>query len=250
MYGLAVHPAPPLFTSLTKATVGVASQLSASSFTTVISGAGTSAMHCTFTGVGLLAVGLVLSTAVIVCVTLMLFPQSSVTLYVLVTMYGLAVHPAPPLFKSLTKATVGVASQLSASSFTTVISGTGTSAMHCTFTGAGLLAVGLVLSTAVIVCVTLMLFPQSSVTLYVLVTMYGLAVHPAPPLFTSLTKATVGVASQLSASSFTTVISGTGTSAMHCTFTGAGLDAVGLVLSTAVMVCATLMLLPQSSVTL
>src|SRR4030042_1577193 len=165
MYGLAVHPAPPLFTSLTKATVGVASQLSASSVTNVISGAGTSAMHCTFTGAGLLAVGLVLSIAVIVCVTLMLLPQSSVTLYVLVTMYGLAVHPAPPLFTSLTKATVGVASQLSASSVTTVISGAGTSAMHCTFMGAGLLAVGLVLSTAVIVCVTLMLLPQSSVTL-------------------------------------------------------------------------------------
>src|SRR4030065_379262 len=186
MYGLAVHPAPPLFTSLTKATVGVGWHFSPSSFTTVISGAGTSAMHCTFTGAGLDAVGLVLSTAVIVCVTLMLLPQSSVTLYVLVTMYGLAVHPAPPLFTSLTKATVGVASQLSASSVTTMISGAGPSAMHCTFTGAGLLAVGLVLSTAVIVCVTLMLLPQSSVTLYVLVTMYGLAVHPAPPLSKSL----------------------------------------------------------------
>jgi hypothetical protein len=66
----------------------------------------------------------------------------------------------------------------------------------------------------------------------------------------SLTQATVGAGSQLSASSITTLISGAGISAMHCTLTGAGLEAVGLVLSIAVMVWVTLVELPQSSVTL
>ena len=75
------------------------------------------------------------------------------------------------------------------------------------------------------------MFPQSSVTLYVLVTMYGDPVQPVPPLFVSLRCVTVGVASQLSASSVTTVISGAGTLAIHCTPSGAGFDAVGAVLS-------------------
>src|SRR4030042_1000729 len=84
-------------------------------------------------------------------------------------MYGLAVHPAPPLFKSLTKATVGVASQLSASSFTTVISGTGTSAMHCTFTGAGLDAVGSTDSVTETVKLHTSVFPPASFAVHVTV---------------------------------------------------------------------------------
>src|SRR5689334_11485143 len=61
MYGLCIVPAPPLFWSLTHATVGVP-QLSASSVTTNGSTAGMSPIHSTFTAVGLLAVGLVLSS--------------------------------------------------------------------------------------------------------------------------------------------------------------------------------------------
>ena len=80
------------------------------------------------------------------------------------------------------------------------------------------------------------MFPQSSVTLYVLVTIYGDAEHPVPPLFVSFKCVTVGVASQLSASSVITVISGAGTLAIHCTPSGAGFHAVGAVLSIAVIV--------------
>jgi len=70
----------PSLTSLTKATVGAAVQLSASSVTTVISGAGTSPEHWTLTGAGLLAVGSTVSSTVIVCSTVIELPQSSVTL--------------------------------------------------------------------------------------------------------------------------------------------------------------------------
>ena len=47
------------------------------------------------------------------------------------------------------------------------------------------------------------------------------------PSDTSLTKATTGATPELSASSVTTSGSGAGTSPIHSTFTGSGLDAVG-----------------------
>ncbi len=70
----------PSETSPTKATTGFAVQLSASSVTTVISEAGTSKIHSTVTGNGLLAVGFVMSLTVIVWSTVIELPQSSVTL--------------------------------------------------------------------------------------------------------------------------------------------------------------------------
>src|SRR5678815_5668030 len=63
------------------------------------------------------------------------------------------------------------------------------------------------------------------------------------PVEASPTKATTGV-EQLSASSVTTVISGAGTLAIHCTVTGAGLEAVGKISSFTVMVCVTVIELP------
>src|SRR6185503_16477244 len=100
-----------------------------------------------------------------------------------------------PLDASLRKATTGT-EQLSASSVTTVISGVGTSAIHCTVNGRGLLAVGGVVSSTVMVCVTVIAFPQASVTLYVRVMIVGQV-----PEDTSLTCATTIVPTQLSASS-------------------------------------------------
>ena len=70
----------PSETSETKATTGFTVQLSASSVTAVTSEAGTSAVHSTLTAAGLEAVGGVTSSTVIVWVTLIEFPQSSVTL--------------------------------------------------------------------------------------------------------------------------------------------------------------------------
>jgi len=49
-----------------------------------MSGSGTSSKHSTVTGFGLLAVGLVLSSTVIVCSTSVELPAQSVILYVLV----------------------------------------------------------------------------------------------------------------------------------------------------------------------
>jgi hypothetical protein len=86
-------------------------------------------------------------------------PHSSVTLYVLVITSGQVL----PSDTSLTNATTGAAVQLSASSVTTVTSGAG--AEHSTLIGAGLLAVGGVTSFIVMVCVTLIELPHSSVTL-------------------------------------------------------------------------------------
>src|SRR5512143_3101385 len=97
----------PSLTSDTHATTGLTVQLSASSVTTDMSAAGTSPMHCTFIGAGLLAVGSVSSLTVIVWVTVMLLLQSSVILWVLVL-------PSGQLLPSLTSdahATTGLTVQ-------------------------------------------------------------------------------------------------------------------------------------------
>ncbi len=232
----------PSETSDTNATNGVAVQLSASSVTDVISFAGTSPIHSTFIADGFEAVGGVTSSTVIVWVTLIELPQSSVTLYVLVITSGQLL----PSETSDTNATNGVAVQLSASSVTDVISFAGTSPIHSTFIADGFEAVGKVVSSIVMVWVTLIELPQSSVTLYVLVITSGQLL----PSETSDTNATNGVAVQLSASSVTDVISFAGTSPIHSTFIADGFEAVGGVTSSTVIVWVTLIELPQSSVTL
>ena len=78
MYGDAVHPVPPLLVSPICVTVGVASQLSASVVTTLISGAGTPAIHCTSTDVGFDAVGAVLSDTLNTWFAVLAFPHASV----------------------------------------------------------------------------------------------------------------------------------------------------------------------------
>ena len=209
----------PSETSDTNATNGVAVQLSASSVTDVISFAGTSPIHSTFIADGFEAVGKgVTSIYVMVWVTLIELPQSSVTLYVLVITSGQLL----PSETSDTNATNGVAVQLSASSVTDVISFAGTSPIHSTFIADGFEAVGGVTSSTVIVWVTLIELPQSSVTLYVLVITSGQLL----PSETSDTNATNGVAVQLSASSVTDVISFAGTSPIHSTFIADGFEAV------------------------
>ena len=218
----------PSETSDTNATNGVAVQLSASSVTDVISFAGTSPIHSTFIADGFEAVGGVTSSTVIVWVTLIELPQSSVTLYVLVITSGQLL----PSETSDTNATNGVAVQLSASSVTDVISFAGTSPIHSTFIADGFEAVGGVTSSTVIVWVTLIELPQSSVTLYVLVITSGQLL----PSETSDTNATNGVAVQLSASSVTDVISFAGTSPIHSTFIADGFEAVGGVTSSTVIV--------------
>ena len=155
-------------------------------------------------------------------------PQSSVTLYVLVITSGQLL----PSETSDTNATNGVAVQLSASSVTDVISFAGTSPIHSTFIADGFEAVGKVVSSIVMVWVTLIELPQSSVTLYVLVITSGQLL----PSETSDTNATNGVAVQLSASSVTDVISFAGTSPIHSTFIADGFEAVGGVTSSTVIV--------------
>src|SRR5688500_3088944 len=81
------------------------------------------------------------SITVIVCVTVIEFPQLSTTLKVRVTMYGSPTQPTPPLLVSSTKITTGNEPQLSISSVTNASFGAGISSMHWKFIGAGLLAV-------------------------------------------------------------------------------------------------------------
>ena len=128
-----------------------------------------------------------------------------------------------------------MAVQLSASSVISSGSAAGTSAEHCTVTFAGAVPVGAMSSFTMMVWVTSMKLPQSSVTLYVLVMVSG-QVFPSD---TSPWWVTVGLAVQLSASSVTTVTSTAGTSPIHSTFTATGLEAVGLVMSLTVMVWVT-----------
>ena len=78
--------------------------------------------------------------------------------------------------------------------------------------------------------------------------MYAEAEQPVPPLLLSLKCVTVGVTSQLSASVVTTVISGAGTLAIHCTPSGAGFNAVGAVLSDTLNTWLAVVALPHASV--
>src|SRR5881275_2900771 len=126
----------------------------------------------------------------------MLLPQSSLTEYVLVTIYGFCTVPAPPLFWSPTKATIGFALQLSCSLVTTVMLAAGISLIHLTLTAVGLLAVGLVLSSFLNVAgeaphglvVPAVLLPQSAASMYLTLMLYPLqfstvCVLLAPQLF-------------------------------------------------------------------
>ena len=67
------------------------------------------------------------------------------------------------------------------------------------------------------------------------------------PSETSETNATTGLAVQLSASSVTTVISAAGTSSMHSTEIGAGLEAVGSMSSLTENVELAVPIFPQAS---
>src|SRR5436189_2477418 len=136
----------PLDASLTNVTVIGPVQLSASSVTTVASGAGTSAIHVTVTGAGLLAVYGTKSCTVIVSVAVILLPHASVTLYVLVIMIGHV--PLDEIGRATCRERVV---KLVVSAAIKERSGTGTSAIHATVTGAGLLAVGGTMSCTVIV---------------------------------------------------------------------------------------------------
>ena len=116
-------------TSLTNATTGFTVQLSASSSTTVISTAGADPPR-TVVVAGFDAVGSVVSSTVIVCVTIALFPQASVYVHVRVI-----VPPhAPPVRAPSAPVTVPAPSQLSVQPRSIIA---GTSAIHSTVKAAG-----------------------------------------------------------------------------------------------------------------
>ena len=150
----------PFDDSETNETTGMAVQLSAASVTTETSAAGTSPIHSTVSPAGFEAVGGVMSLTVMVWVTFIELPQSSDTLYVRVMVSG-QVFPSEA---SETNETIGIAVQLSAASVTTETSAAGTSLTHSTVSPIGFEAVGGVISLTVMVWVTFIELPQSSVT--------------------------------------------------------------------------------------
>jgi len=115
-------------------------------------------IHSMFTSAGAVASGSVVSSTVIVCTSVVTFPQSSSISYVLVIISG-QVFPSET---SDTCVTAGATVQLSASSVIARTSTTGISAVHSTVTSAGAVPVGAILSLTVITCVTWNVFPHSS----------------------------------------------------------------------------------------
>ncbi len=146
----------PAHTSLTKVTAGVP-QLSVA-VTSVISGAGTCVMHSKVVSAGHVIVGAVMSSTVIVWTQVEVLPQLSVAMYVRVMILGQL-----PLHISLTKVTAGVP-QLSVA-VTRLVSGAGTSLMHSKVRSAGQVICGGVMSSTVIVCAHVAVFPQLSVAI-------------------------------------------------------------------------------------
>ena len=110
-----------------------------------------------------------MSLIIIDCVTKIWLLHASVTEYVLVIVSG---HDNPS-DESETHATTGVIGQLSAASVTTLISWAGTSPIHCTGIAARLLAVGFIVSSTLIICTAVAVFPHTSVIVNVLVTIKG-----------------------------------------------------------------------------
>src|SRR5436309_1080361 len=231
-----------LITSLTQLTVTVPAQLSLA-VTRLVLGAGTSRAHGTFTGAGQVMIGGVVSLTVIVWVQVALLPHTSVALYVRVMVNWLKQLLA--LITSLTQLTVTVPAQLSLA-VTRLVLGAGTSRAHGTFTGAGQVMIGGVVSLTVIAWVQVALLPHTSVALYVRVMVNWL--KQLLVLITSLTQLTVTVPAQLSLA-VTRLVLGAGTSAAHCTFTGAGQVIVGAVVSLTEMVWVQVALLVEASLT-
>src|SRR5210317_1630294 len=129
--------------------------------TRVISAAGTSPMHSTVTAGGHVISGGVVSSMVMVCVHVAMFPQSSSAWYVRVITSG---HVLPS--ETSPRCVTVTGPQLSVA-VTRVISAAGTSPMHSTVTAGGHVISGGVISSMVMVCVHVAMFPQSSSAWYV-----------------------------------------------------------------------------------
>ena len=166
---------------------------------------------------GQVITGAVWSFTVMTWVQVLLFPHTSVALYVLVIVYLLA--QVWLLITSPIWVIVTVPAQLSVA-VTKEVLGAGTAEAQLTVTGAGQVITGGVWSFTVIICVHSVKFPHTSVALYVLVMVYLLA--QVWLLITSLTWVTVTVPPQLSLTPVTLATLGTGTAEVQLTVTGAG----------------------------
>jgi hypothetical protein len=185
------HCPVPAVTSL-NVIVGVASQRSVAVAVPVLAGS-VLAVHSMMRPVGQVMIGGILSSIVIVCVHVLLLPQSSVALQVLVILNSCG-HVGNATVTSL-KDIVGVISHRSVAVAVPVVAGS-VLAVHAIVTFIGHVMIGGVLSSMVIVCVHVLLLPQSSVALQVLV-MVRSCIHTGDAVVTSLNEI-VGVASQLS----------------------------------------------------
>jgi hypothetical protein len=232
--------APPVVTSL-NSTTGAPEQLSVAVALPVFAG-NVLSLQSMMTSSGQVMVGGILSSNDIVCIHVLVFPQSSVAVQVRVIKFSTA-HP-PAAVTSL-NVTSGLGSHISEADALPVFAGN-VLAVQLIVTLAGQVITGATLSSMTIVCTQVPVFPQSSVAdhVRVIVDSWG----QAPPVVTSV-NAIVGIPSQLSVAVALPVLAGA-VLALQAMVMLAGQVITGAWLSSINIVWAHVLLLPQSSVAL
>src|SRR5215510_10923986 len=197
-----------------------------------VASAGTSARPSTVLLGGTVSVGAIVSCTVITCSLVVLLPQASVAMNVLVTSVG----QLPPSVRLELTVTVPQLSVAVASN----VASAGTSARHSTVLLGGTVSVGAIVSCTVITCCLVVLLPQASVAMYVLCTSFG-QLPPSVRLELTVTvpQLSVAVASNVASA---------GTSARHSTVLLGGTVSVAAIVSCTVISCSLVVLLPQASV--
>ena len=193
-----------------------------------IVGAVGTASHSTVTSAGMPdIVGAVVSSTVIVCVSVTMFPHSSSAVHSLVKI-KLPAH-APGVVVSF-KVILGFASQLSVAVMSVPIAGGVGTTPHPTVTSAGIpVIVGACVSATTIRCVSVVTFPQLSSAVHSLSMIYSPAQLPGV-IFSENKISTF--ASQLSVAVMSVPITGAVGIASHSTDSSAGTpDNTGAVLS-------------------
>src|SRR5688572_8717725 len=178
--------------------------------------------------------GAVLSSTVIVCVAVAVLPQASVAINVLVTVYSLAQVPG-------VEASVDVIATVPQASVAVGVPNDGVKGHSIVAAGGVVVNIGAVLSSTVIVCVAVAVLPQASVAINVLVTVYSLAQVPG-------VEASVDVIATVPQASVAVGVPNDGVKG-HSIVAAAGIVVnTGAVLSSTVIVCVAVAVLPQASV--
>jgi hypothetical protein len=221
-----------------KVTTGEGSQLSVAVEDPVFEGAVLS-VHSIVTFAAHVIVGGVLSSIVIVCTQVLVLPQKSVAVHVLVIVYSWGQDPAT--VTSL-KLTTGAEKQLSVAVVVPVFEGSVLSVHSIVTFAAHMVIVGGVLSSIEISCVHEVELPHASVAVQIL----SIPASQSAPTLKSL-KVRTGLGSQLSVAVLIPVLDGSVLS-VHSIVTFAAHVIIGGVLSSTVIVWRHVLALPHASV--